>query len=96
MATRSGSLGEKIRRSGFDAPEMGKPKCSGPAPLAKASRARLLELLNGGPVKIARHGHDKYRRTLATVAVSGREIGAVRMSEGLARRYVPGQVPWCN
>ena len=88
--------GEKIRPSGFDAPEMGKPKCSGPAPLAKASRAQLLELLNRGRVSISREGHDKYGRTLATVTAGGRDVGAVLISEGLARRYVPGQRPWCN
>jgi hypothetical protein len=32
----------------------------------------------------------------AAVSVTGRENGSVLIAEGLARRYVPGQAPWCH
>jgi micrococcal nuclease len=88
--------GEKIRPVGFDAPEMGPPRCSGAGPLGRAARARMLVLMNSGPVALSRQGKDQFGRTLAIVAVGGREIGAVLEAEGLARPYSSSNAPWCE
>lgn len=88
--------GEQIRPMGFDAPEMGPPRCTGPGPIAKAARARLLALLNASAPAIERHGLDRFGRTLAIVSVGGRELGGILIGEGLARTYVPGEAAWCR
>lgn len=85
---------EKIRLLDIDTPEMGPPRCSGPAPLATRARDRLAALLNG-KIDILRDGTDVYDRTLAHLEVDGVDVGSILLSEGLARPYVPGQEPWC-
>lgn len=86
--------GEKIRFLDIDAPEMGPPKCDGPAQLAVPSRDALIEILNSGRVTLHRDGKDRYGRTLARVFVDGRDVQAELMAMGLARPYVPGAA-WC-
>lgn len=86
--------GEKIRPEGFDAPEMGKPKCSGPAAGAVEARSALAQLLGSGAIEVTPTGRS-YDRTLARVTVDGRDIARTMIEAGHGRRYRPGQQPWC-
>jgi endonuclease YncB( thermonuclease family) len=87
--------GEKIRPEGFDAPEMGAPKCRRKAPLADAAAAELARVLASGEVAIEAHGRS-YDRVLARVTVDGIDIAGPMIASGLARPYVPGSAPWCG
>lgn len=87
---------ERIRIENIDAPELAdSPKCEGfraahawcDDALAVKSRDKLKEFLAQGSIEVSRHGHDKYGRTLARVAVGGRDAGEFLVSEGLARRW---------
>lgn len=96
--------GEHIRVLGINAPELGKAKCRAETIRGLQARGRLAELLGGERVTVTRgegrDRFDRYRRTLATVSVDGRDVGEVLMSEGLARRwvqkYVKTEEPWCQ
>lgn len=88
--------GEKLRLAAIDAPEMGKPKCGGPARQAKAARDYLRGLLDGAELAIRREGRDRYGRTLASVSAGGVDVGAALLAAGLARPYVPGAAAWCR
>jgi micrococcal nuclease len=87
--------GERIRIANIDAPEMrGSPKCRrrrghGWCDYALAIRSRdaLAAYLASGPVTIHRTGTDRYRRTLATLSVGGRDAGDYLIARRLARRW---------
>lgn len=87
--------GERIRIANIDAPEMrGSPKCRDRRrngwcdyPLAIRSRDALAAFLASGRPKIRRAGQDRYRRTLATVTVRGRDAGEYLIARGLARPW---------
>lgn len=84
---------ERIRLVGIDAPEM-RGRCQSETMRANRARDRLAELIAGG-FHIQRTGTDRYRRTLARVTVNGRDVGAVMVQEGLARRWDGKRHPWC-
>lgn len=92
--------GENIRLKDFDTPEPQTQVCGGAAEVALAHQAsaRLLELLNDNEWTIERFGHDNTssRRTLATVRISGRDVGDILIAEGLARRWPHGDEFWCH
>lgn len=90
--------GEKVRIVGIDAPETsGSDRCkylrTGKNPswcdfeLGSKARTALGTLLSSGSVEIYRQGYDKYGRTLATVSVSGRDVGDALIEQGFARRW---------
>jgi micrococcal nuclease len=81
---------EKIRLLDIDAPEM-EGKCPAERALAVRSRDRLIVLLSGREVTIAREGLDKYGRTLARLG----DLGEVLVREGLARRWGDRR-GWCK
>ena len=87
--------GEKIRPEGFDAAEMGAPKCRRKAPLADAAAAELARVLSSGKVEIQGNGRS-YDRRLARVTVDGVDIAEPMIASGLARPYAPGAAPWCE
>jgi micrococcal nuclease len=87
--------GVKIRAAGYDTPEMGRPLCSRRAAGATEARDALIELLNSGAVTIADTGMVSFDRVIAHVLVDGRDVGLPLIAAGLARPYVPGEVPWC-
>ena len=79
--TKSGEVTFRIR--GIDAPEMkGASLVS-----AKASKARLQELLIGKKLKIISHKTDKYGRWVADIEVDGTDVGTSLMESGHARVY---------
>lgn len=85
---------ERIRLIGIDAPETEQAKCASERARGLAAKDRLRELLAPG-FTVERDGVDRYGRTLATVRVNGRDVGAVMVAEGLARPYAGGRRPWC-
>lgn len=91
--------GEKIRIADLDAPETHKPRCEYEAELGRKATARLLQLLNEGPVKIVPKGgpsHDRFGRKLMIVKRNGRSVGEQLIAEGLARRSGGLGRSWCH
>jgi endonuclease YncB( thermonuclease family) len=89
--------GEKIRIAGIDAPETHDSGCASELALGQRSAARLRELVSSGALTLTSidRDEDRYGRKLRNVAVDGRDVGAVLVSEGLAREYGGGRRSWC-
>lgn len=91
--------GESIRLADIDAPETNPPRCAREAALGAAATERLRALLADGPFEIRRAGFrdtDRYGRKLRTVERDGRSLGAILVSEGLARQWTGRRLPWCG
>ena len=91
--------GEKIRIADIDTPETAKPKCAAEAALGKQATKRLRALLNEGPFTLEQWGsrdRDQYGRSLRMVSRDGYSIGAILVSEGLARTWTGRRLPWCD
>jgi len=89
---------EKIRIADIDTPEIFSPKCAAEEARGQRAKHRLLELLNAGPIQLARIGdrdRDRYGRLLRVVLRDGRSLGDVLIVEGLARRWDGARRPWC-
>jgi endonuclease YncB( thermonuclease family) len=86
---------ERIRLLEIEAPEVkGSPRCRRNLPrdwcdytLGDRSRVVLERFLRSGPVRIDRHGRDRYGRTLAHLTVRGRDAGEYLIAQGVARPY---------
>lgn len=93
---------EKIRIANIDAPETQKAKCDAERRLGLVAKARLEMLLKSGTITIRRGDPQDGRmkdwrgRTLGTLAVDGRDVGEVLISENLARPWTGRREPWCN
>lgn len=89
--------GHNLRLESYDTPEPYNDICGGKAEVELAHRAsaRLRELLNQNPFTVETHGQDRYGRTLATIRISGRDVGDILIAEGLARRWPNGREFWC-
>jgi endonuclease YncB( thermonuclease family) len=106
--------GRTVRLVGFDTPEMGsRARCESERMLAAAASTRLRQLIAGGGLDLewvacscapgtegtlaCNHG-----RACATLKARGRDVGAILISEGLARPFVcgpqscPAQQAWCG
>jgi endonuclease YncB( thermonuclease family) len=89
--------GERIRIIGLDAPETRRAKCEAERRLGYLAKARLVEIINSGKMRIRRMGKDRYGRTLARVRVSGRNVADILVKEGYARPYWGGKrMSWCD
>ncbi len=95
--------GERIRLLDIDAPESYQSRCDKELVLGLKAKERLRALLDSGPLRIDRQGHDRYGRTLARVYAGGRDVGQALLSEGYALRYQPGPAAkearlkrWCG
>jgi endonuclease YncB( thermonuclease family) len=86
--------GEKIRLSGFNAPEM-HGNCPEESNLAWTARDRLRRLLSDMPFSVERHGHDVYGRTLAVIRTSGGDVSDVMVREKLAHYWHGYKEDWC-
>lgn len=89
---------ETIRIADIDAPETHPSRCDREARLGAQATRRLQELLNAGPFALSQWGNrdeDRYGRKLRTVSRDGRSLGAVLVSEGLAREWTGRRMPWC-
>lgn len=86
---------ERARLLDIDAPEMWHPRCERELARGLDAKARLRALLTG-PVEIARHGHDRYGRTLARLTAPAGDVGAALLADGLAVRWRPGPEAWAE
>lgn len=90
--------GEKIRLVNIDAPEVN-GRCHAETQRAAAATRALARLLDRQPIRIVRHGQDRYGRTLAAVATSAGDAGAQLVSSGLAVEWRGRREPvstWCG
>lgn len=83
--------GERIRILNIDAPESFRSRCDAELQLALRTKERLAALLRAGPADIQRDGHDRYRRTLARLAVREGDVGRILVREGLALPWQEGR-----
>src|SRR5437588_742224 len=102
-----------VRRVGFDAPESGlRAQCESERVLAAKATFRLRQLVSAGGLDLelvpcaCRPGTEgtpqcNYGRACGVLTAAGKEVGAILISEGLARRYIcnrsscPRREPWC-
>lgn len=79
------------RIRGIDAPEL-HGKCRHETMMAAAATDRLIEVTNGGEVRLTNIEEDKYAgRVVADVTTSdGTELGTVMLASGLVRAYDGG------
>lgn len=75
--------GTIYRLWGIDAPET-KQDCPDGWPAGRMATTRLLELTNGHPVVCDDRGRDRYGRTIAVCRVSGEDLGALMVRQGMA------------
>lgn len=89
--------GEKIRIENIDAPESHQPACGAERDLAALATLHLRRLL-GEPSSLAivRSGPDGLGRTLARVAVDGRDAGEAMIAEGVAVPWAGKRHDWCG
>jgi len=82
--------------SGYDAPEIGKPKCQEELELGRAAKAAMSDMLTSATVYDSGK-RDRYGRPLVSVRLpNGRAVGSILISEGLARAWSPRYRPdWC-
>ena len=91
--------GVKIRLGDIDAPETYEPKCSSELALGQRATDRFLELINAGPFEVVATGGrdvDGYGRKLRLIERDGHSLGAILVSEGLARRWDGARRSWCG
>lgn len=90
--------GESIRIADIDAPETHPSRCGREAALGASATHRLRELLSSGPFVLRTEGRDvdRYGRKLRIVTRDGQSLGAVLVSEGLAREWTGRRQPWCG
>ena len=65
--------------------------------LGERAERQLRALLNSGAVTMTPIDRDRdvYGRLLRNVSVNGQDVGAVLISDGVARAYAGGRRPWC-
>lgn len=91
-----GRRAERVRLTGFDAPELFSPQCPAEKRAAEASRDALARMVEGRPVEVAFVGTDKYRRPLVDMRVGDERVAARMVAEGHGRRYLGGlRGGWC-
>jgi endonuclease YncB( thermonuclease family) len=106
--------GAVFRLVGFDTPEAGnRARCESERTLAAAASRRLRQLVGGGGLDFARvpcscrpgtEGTQlcNHGRLCGTLRARGGDVGAILISEGLARPFLcgpqscPAQQGWCD
>ena len=106
--------GRTVRLVGFDAPEAGyHARCESERALAAKATFRLRQLVSRGGLDLqlvpcaCRRGtegtpHCNYGRACGVLTAAGEDVGALLISEGLARSYVCGRTScpprrqWCG
>ena len=88
---------ERVRLTGFDAPELFSPQCATEAAAAiKAKWALRLMLFQADQLRFVREGRDRYDRVLMRGFVDGETIASRMISAGHARLYDGGlRQGWC-
>ncbi len=91
--------GVNIRLKDFDTPEPRTNICGGSREieLAHAATNRLQDLLNNNVWTIDTFNIDGTgKRLLATIKISGEDVGDILIREGLARWWPDGDEFWCR
>ena len=70
----------KVRLYGIDAPELKQP-------YGKKSRQFLANLIAGKVVEVNENGKDRYKRTIGTIYLDGKDINAQMVEAGYAWAY---------
>ena len=70
----------KVRLFGIDAPELKQP-------YGKKSRQFLANLIAGKVVEVNENGKDRYKRTIGTIYLDGKDINAQMVENGYAWAY---------
>lgn len=90
--------GERIRIAGIDAPETqrGQAKCRAEIVAGEGAKRRAIALLKWRTVTFVRVGRS-YNRTVASVRLDGRDLGATLVGLGIARPWLRGRPKpdWC-
>ena len=89
---------ERIRIENIDTAETGeRARCSAELEHGEAAKAEARRVFGAaGAVLVQRHGEDRYGRTLAFVALDGRDFGDALIHDGLARPWRGHREPWCS
>ena len=67
---------------GFDSPETYQARCDEELALGFKAKKHLEQLISSGTARILESGKlDKFGRTLATLTVSGNDVGPILISE---------------
>lgn len=86
--------------SGYDTPEIRKPKCAAEKALGEKAKRRMRQLLKTPGLRILDSGRTdrRYGRPLVWIVLpDGRSIGGILIAEGLAARWTPDYRPsWCG
>lgn len=82
---------ETIRLLDIDAPETFRHHCPNELKRGLEAKASLQRLLTGARITIDRHGTDRYRRTLAHIAIGDDDLGAAMLRSGHAIPWRPGR-----
>lgn len=93
------ATGERIRLVNADTPEHGEQaSCLAERRLAARATAHVRDLLaEAERVDVREVGRtDTYGRTLARVALDGRDLGETLIAEGLAHPWRDHREPWCG
>jgi micrococcal nuclease len=105
--------GRTIRLVGFDTPERTRARCEQERQLGERAEARLRQIVSGGGLELrlipcsCRTGTEgtptcNHGRVCGILWAHGRELGAILISERLARPYVcaarscPRRESWCG
>lgn len=88
----------KVRIADIDTPETHGPRCREEEKLGLRATRRLRALLNAGAFSLepVERDRDRYGRALRRVTRNGQSIGALLVSEGLARPWTGARQPWCR
>jgi micrococcal nuclease len=91
--------GERIRLENVDAPEL-HARCAAELEAARAATRFAQAALDGAReirIEVGRRSRDRYGRTLARVAIDGRDLGELLVDVGLARPYHgERRLGWCE
>jgi len=90
--------GDRIRIADIDAPEVSNPQCARELNLGEQATARMIALLNAGPISLQTTDteYDRYGRRLLKVTRGGKSLGAILVREGLAERWGGPRIDWCS
>jgi endonuclease YncB( thermonuclease family) len=93
-----GRAPERARLTGFDTPELFRPRCLREAQMALRATWHLrLMLWRGERLTVVRRGYDRYGRALVGLAVDGVPVMREMLAAGLARPYEGGpRAGWCG
>ncbi|MDX2277058.1 MAG: thermonuclease family protein [Hyphomonadaceae bacterium] len=93
------TTGERIRLANVDTAETGnRAQCRAELAHGEDAKLRVQDLLRAAArVEVEPIGRtDAYGRTIAVVAVDGRDLGEVLIAESLARPWRGRREPWCG